>query len=442
MMQTTKKTFPKYPAYKDSGVEWLGEIPENWELRRFKYLFKEINERSNDGSEDLLSVSQYTGVTKKSDKVEDGDLLTTASTLEGYKKVNQDDLVINIMLAWNGSLGFSPYDGITSPAYSIYRLNNGNSERFFHYLVRSQLYKSEFKRNSSGVIESRLRLYTDDFFAIWSLLPPLPEQTAIAAFLDDKTTKIDRAIAQKEKMIALLKERKQIIIQNAVTKGLDPNVKMKDSGVEWIGEIPEHWEVKKVKHVTTKIGSGVTPSGGGTIYLEEGGIPLLRSQNVHFGRIDFTDVARITPKIHDSMNNSKVKKGDVLLNITGGSIGRCHFVETDFELNVNQHVCIVRPSKLIDTKFLNNLLASEIGQGQILFYQQGGGREGLNFQALKNFLIPLPPRNERDQILKYIDKENNRIDQAITLQKTQIEKLKEYKASLIDSAVTGKIKVS
>src|SRR5690554_6593818 len=145
----TKESLPKYSEYKDSGLEWLGEIPENWELRRFKYLFKEINERSTDGSGELLSVSQYTGVTKKSDKVEDGDLLTTALTLEGYKKVYQNDLVSNIMLAWNGSLGFSPFDGITSPAYSTYRLNTGNSERFFHYLVRSQIYKSEFKRNSS-----------------------------------------------------------------------------------------------------------------------------------------------------------------------------------------------------------------------------------------------------------------------------------------------------
>lgn len=193
IMQSYKSCSDKYPAYKDSGVEWLGEIPENWELKRFKFLFKEINERSNDGSEDLLSVSQYTGVTKKSDKVEDGDLLTTASTLEGYKKVCQNDLVINIMLACNGSLGFFPYDGITSPAYSIYRLKKGNSERFFHYLLRSQIYKSEFKRKSSGVIESRLRLYTDDFFAIWSILPSPSEQTAIAKFLDDKTVKIDRA---------------------------------------------------------------------------------------------------------------------------------------------------------------------------------------------------------------------------------------------------------
>jgi len=154
-------------------VEWLGEIPEHWETRRIKYIFNEINERSENGNEDLLSVSQYTGVTNKSDKVQEGGMLTNALTLEGYKKVTKGDLISNIMLAWNGSLGFSPFNGITSPAYSIYRIYGDNDNRYFHYLLRTELYKAEFKRNSSGVIESRLRLYTDDFFKIESILPPL-----------------------------------------------------------------------------------------------------------------------------------------------------------------------------------------------------------------------------------------------------------------------------
>lgn len=226
----------RYDQYKNSGVEWLGEIPEHWDTKRIKHLFKEINERSFDGSEDLLSVSQYTGVTNKSERLEEGGMLTNASTLEGYKKVWKNDLVSNIMLAWNGSLGFSPYDGITSPAYSIYRLKTDDVNRYFHYLLRTELYKSEFKRNSSGVIESRLRLYTDDFFRIESILPPLEEQTAIAKFLDEKTTKIDQAITIKQKQIELLKERRQILIHKAVTRGLDDTVKLKDSGVEWIGE--------------------------------------------------------------------------------------------------------------------------------------------------------------------------------------------------------------
>jgi len=225
---TVLVTMPKYEFYKESGVEWLGEIPIDWNVLRVKYLFKEVNQRSINGTEELLSVSQYTGVTKKSEKVNAGDLLTNAETLEGYKQVSKGDLVSNIMLAWNGSLGFSPFDGITSPAYSVYRLQGRNAKRYFHYLLRTDLYKAEFKRRSSGVIESRLRLYSDDFFDILSILPSQQEQTTIANFLDKKTAQIDEAIAIKQKQIELLKARKQILIQKAVTQGLDPNLPMRD----------------------------------------------------------------------------------------------------------------------------------------------------------------------------------------------------------------------
>jgi type I restriction enzyme S subunit len=198
---------PKYQAYKESGVDWLGTIPCGWDIRRIKFIFSEINERSKNGSEELLSVSQYTGVTRKSDKLAENDLLTNAETLEGYKKVIQGELVSNIMLAWNGSLGFSPFDGIVSPAYSVYRLLGENIQRYFHYLLRTEVYKAEYKRRSTGVIESRLRLYTDDFFDIRCLLPPVEEQVVIANFLDQKTAQIDEAIAIKEKQITLLKEQ-------------------------------------------------------------------------------------------------------------------------------------------------------------------------------------------------------------------------------------------
>ncbi|HCE1980924.1 TPA: restriction endonuclease subunit S [Vibrio parahaemolyticus] len=216
---------------------------------------------------------------------------------------------------------------------------------------------------------------------------------------------------------------------------------MKDSGVDWIGEIPEHWELKKVKHVTSKIGSGVTPTGGGTSYIDEG-IPLLRSQNIHFDRIDLTDVARISEKTHKGMSNSKVMYGDVLLNITGGSIGRCYYVFAKNEMNVNQHVCILRPNDKIKTVFLNSVIASKVGQGQIWFFQQGGGREGLNFQALKNFMIPLPPKAEQSGIVDFVNEVDKKISGAIRAHQIQIANLKEYKTTLINSAVTGKIKVT
>ncbi|MGO2293874.1 MAG: restriction endonuclease subunit S [Psychroflexus halocasei] len=424
----------KYPAYKDSGVDWLGEIPEHWETKRSKFLWFETTNLSEDGNEQLLSVSQYDGV--KTNKNQ-----SRSENLIGYKKVCKDNLVTNIMLAWLGGLGISNFDGVVSPAYSIYQASNEILPRFAHYLYRTKIYLDEFARRSSGVVPSRWRMYTDDFGEVRTVLPPKPEQEAIAHFLDDTCEKLDKVVAQKEKMIALLKERKQALIQKAVTRGLDENVDFKDSGVDWIGDIPVGWEVKRLKHLTTKIGSGVTPSGGGTTYLSKG-IPLLRSQNILFDKIELSNVAYISKKIHNSMSNSKVYKGDVLLNITGGSLGRCYFHMGENEMNVNQHVCILRPSLKVTTVYLNALIASEIGQKQIWFFQQGGGREGLNFASLKNFLFPVPEIKEQNKISKYIQTQSKKIDQAVSQQEQAIVKLREYKASLIDSCVLGKIKVT
>jgi len=406
--------YKTYTAYKDSGVEWLGEIPEEWELRRIKYLFKEINERSLDGNGDLLSVSQYTGVTKKIDKLEEGDLLTNASTLEGYKKVDADDLVSNIMLAWNGSLGFSPFKGITSPAYSIYRLNSKYEKRYFHYLLRTELYKSEFKRQSTGVIESRLRLYTDDFFRIWSFLPPIPEQTAIANFLDHKTTKIDQAIAQKEKLIELLKERKQILIQNAVTKGLDLNAKMKDSGVEWIGEIPEHWEVKALKHIAY-LESGQTISSERFV---QGGYPVYGGNGFRGYAQNFTNEGK-----------------HVLIGRQGALCGNVNYASGKFF--ASEHAIVVYHKKDINVLWLGEVIKT----ADFNRLSQSAAQPGIAVNVIKNELFPYPSIEEQEVIVKYIETQSSKIDKAITLQQGQIDKLKEYKATLIDSAVTGKIKV-
>lgn len=434
----TKPTFQKYPAYKDSGVEWLGEIPEHWEIIRIKHLFKEINERSFDGSEDLLSVSQYTGVTNKSERLEDGGMLTTAFTLEGYKKVKINDLVSNIMLAWNGSLGFSNYNGITSPAYSIYRLKSNDVNRYFHYLFRTELYKSEFKRNSSGVIESRLRLYTDDFFRIESILPPIEEQTAIAAFLDDKTAKIDLAIAQKEKMIALLKERKQIIIQNAVTKGLNPNAKMKDSGVEWIGEIPEGWEVKKIKYLIKNSYSGGTPSTD-IIDFWNGGIPWVSSVDIKSDFISST--VREISEIGLKRSSSNIApKGSVVFVTRSGILQHTFAISIlGKDMAINQDVkCLIFSNQIFKPFFLR-LFQGNNSKILVETRQQAATVESINMDSFFNLPIPIPPLREQTAIVAHIETQSAKIDKAIGLQEQQIEKLKELKATLIDGAVTGKI---
>jgi len=436
MIEITTKV-KRYDVYKDSGVEWLGEIPEHWETRRIKYIFNEINERSENGNEDLLSVSQYTGVTNKSDKVQEGGMLTNALTLEGYKKVTKGDLISNIMLAWNGSLGFSPFNGITSPAYSIYRIYGDNDNRYFHYLLRTELYKAEFKRNSSGVIESRLRLYTDDFFKIESILPPPPEQTKIAQFLDDKTTKIEDAITIKKQQINLLKERKQILIHKTVTQGLNPNVTLKDSGVEWIGEIPEGWELKKVKHIAKVVlGKMLCNEDKGNYSLK----PYLKSKNIQWLNVDINSVDKMWFS-QKEMNEYRLEKGDLVLS-EGGEVGKTCIWNNELK------ECYIQNSAHKVTVYKDNI--SEFYLNLFFVFGKAGAFDSivnrvsighLTKDKLMNVVVVKPPLSEQKEISTYIKSASQKIEIAISLKQQEIEKLKEYKSSLINGVVTGKVKV-
>lgn len=428
----------KYDNYKNSGVEWLGEIPEHWEIKRIKHLFKEINERSFDGSEDLLSVSQYTGVTNKSERLEEGGMLTNASTLEGYKKVWKGDLVSNIMLAWNGSLGFSPFNGITSPAYSIYRLKTNDVNRYFHYLLRTELYKSEFKRNSSGVIESRLRLYTDDFFRIESILPPLEEQTFIANFLDDKTTKVDQAIAIKQKQIELLKERRQILIHKAVTRGLNENVKLKDSGVEWIGEIPEHWEVKKIK----KLGKIINGFAFNSSEFRDNGVRVMKISNIQTMKVDWTDESFVDEKYYKLYPQFQIKKNDLVFALTRPIIStgiKATIVDYDEKILLNQRNAVLKPHKgLLKNWIYFIILNNQFVQAFDNLIDKTGQQPNISTYNIGNLEIPFPKLEEQTEIAEYIEIATTKIATAISLKEQEIEKLKEFKMSLIDGVVTGR----
>jgi len=275
---------------------------------------------------------------------------------------------------------------------------------------------------------------------IFCPLPSLVEQDKISKFLNYQINIIDELISRKGKLIEKLKEKRLAIINEAATKGLNPNAKMKDSGIEWLGEIPESWKVASLRHLTNKIGSGVTPKGGAEVYTEEG-VAFIRSQNVHFNGLRLDDVVKIDVDTHNKMSGSKVAQHDVLLNITGASIGRCCVVELDEEMNVNQHVCIIRPNSKVDFRFLNLALQSEVGQVQIKIGTTGGNREGLTFEAIKEFIIPLPDKSTQLDIVRHVENSIRRIEGLEIKNKNQIEKLKEYRQSLISEAVTGKIDV-
>ncbi len=426
----------KYITYKNSGISWLGDIPEHWEIRRIKYVFMEVDSRSEAGKEDLLSVSQYTGVTKKSDKVAEGENISNARTLEGYKIVEKGDLVINIMLAWNGSLGISKYNGIVSPAYCVYKNLVGN-EKYFGYLFKTKNAQQEFKKQSTGIIDSRLRMYTDSFFDIKTCLPSKQEQITIANFLDYKTEKINRFIKKKKQLIKLLKEQKAGVIIQAVTKGLDPIVSMKVSGIEWLGEIPEHWEVKPLKYIANSV------LGKMLCNEDKGGYQkkfYLKSKNIQWLNADVSDVEEMWFS-EKEMATYRLKKGDLVLS-EGGEAGKTCLWENQLS------ECYIQNSAHKVT--INNNGFSKFFLYLFFIYGKKGGFDSivnrvsiahLTKDKLINLKCLVPNLEEQKLIVNYIETETKIIDKTIFTIQKEITLVEEYKTSLIVEAVTGKIDV-
>lgn len=421
----------RYSEYKDSGVKWLGEIPSHWELLKSKYLWKETFENSTSGKEDLLSVSQYTGVTKsKAD--------SRSESLIGYKIVHKDDLVINIMLAWLGGLGVSNDEGVVSPAYCTYKLIRNYNPKFLHYLYKTPMYLAEFARHSTGVVPSRWRMYTDDFGQVVSLLPPVEEQDAIVRYLDAATSKIDKAIAMQQKMIDLLNERKQIIIQNAVTKGLDENVEMKDSGVEWIGMIPKHWEISKLKYLIDA--------------------PLKYGANEASDLIDYscpryiriTDIdtnGKLKEETYRSLPMNKaepylLKKGDLLFARSGATVGKAFLFEEDYAACyagylIKAHMDLQK----VLPKFVYLYTQTFAYQRwkESIFIQ--ATIQNISGERYANMQIPMPTLEEQNKIIDMLTPKMQRFDSAITNCQRQITLLQERKQIIINEVVTGKVKV-
>jgi type I restriction enzyme S subunit len=429
----------RYETYKDSGIEWIGKVPEHWKVRKLSYQFNVNtgftpptgnNEYYENGTNDWITISDLNEkyVSESSTKLTD-------LAVEGKEIIPKGSLLYSFKLSV-GKMAFAKKDIYTNEAiFAIYPDKNINLNYYYYLLGSILIHNSNKNIYGANILNQEL------IRASKLVVPKSEEQTQIANFLDQKTTQIDELITKKEQLIQLLEEERSAIINQAVTKGLNPDAPMKDSGIDWLGEIPEHWNVSQIKYVTKKIGSGVTPRGGAETYLEEG-IPLLRSQNVYFDNFKLDNVAYISEDIHNDMKNSQVLKGDVLLNITGGSIGRCYYVSNQFEeANVNQHVCIVRPNEKIKTKFLHLVLSSELGQSQIELCQTGGNREALNFEQLKKFYFVLPDINDQEVVIKSIENHQHKISKTIANCSREIELLKEYKTTLISDVVTGKIDV-
>lgn len=426
----------RYSEYKDSGAKWLGKIPKHWDVIKAKYLWNEVFSFSENGSENLLSVSQYDGITQAKNE-------SRSESLKGYKKVAKDNLVINIMLAWMGGLGVSEYNGIVSPAYCVYRLKKAANPKFMHYLYKTPMYLAEFARHSTGVIPSRWRMYTDDFGQVLTLIPPIDEQDKIVSYLDKVTSKIDEAIAQQQKMIDLLNERKQIIINNAVTKGLNPDVPMKYSGVDWIGEIPEHWTTIRLGYCAW-IRARLGWKGLKSDEYVDNGYPFLSAFNIVNNKLDWNKLNYINKFRYEETPEIKLRIGDILLVKDGAGIGKCARVDSLplGEATANGSLAFITANERVYYKFLHYYIISNSFNKYKDLLITGMGVPHLTQGEIKNMMLPIPPLNEQYIIVQRLDKNINVIDNILEHYLQQITFLQERKRIIINDVVTGKVKVS
>ncbi|EAK0962281.1 restriction endonuclease subunit S [Campylobacter upsaliensis] len=420
-------------SYKPSGIEWLGEIPQSWKNVSIRSCFTESNQRCNTDSYPLLSVTIANGIIYQDDIENKKDISNDDKS--NYKIVPLNAVAYNKMRMWQGAVGVNTLTtGIVSPAYIVAIPNEKILPNFVSYLFKSKIMISEFDKNSYGLCLDMNNLRYDDFRNIKIPLPPLQEQKEIAEFLDSKCEKIQNYIDKKQKLITLLQEKKQALINEAVTKGLNPNIEFKDSGIEYLGLIPHHWEVVKVKYIaTTNIGLVYDPSEIAT--NENVGYPVLRANNIQNGKIDYKDVIYVAKKIDDKQ---LAISGDLLMCVRNGSenlLGKTAKIENN-NFSFGAFTAIIRSDLnnylywIFQTEMLKKSISSfivSIGIGQI------------SQDDIKNFKIPLPPLHEQKEIAAFLDSKVAQIDSVIEKTKKQIELVKEYKNTLINEAVCGRI---
>ena len=424
---TTK--LQKYSSYKNSGVKWLGEIPESWKSLSNKYIFKlnKIQVGKKSSEYDLLSLT-LNGVIKRDMENPQGKFPAEFDT---YQEVKKGDFIFCLFDVEETprTVGLSDFDGMITGAYTVMQADNSFNKSFLYYFYLNLDADKRMKPLYTGL---RNTISKDNFFSFKTFVPPLEEQTAIANFLDDKTNKIDQAIAIKQKQIALLQERKIVIYENAVTKGINSKVKLKPSGVRWLDIIPEHWEIVRSKRLFIQRKERARNTDEQlTASQKHGVIPQKLYMEL--------EARKVTQVEFNSEILKHVEKGDFVISMRSfqGGIEYCGYTGC-----VSSAYVALIPTKHIEVNYYKYLLKSQryinelsstsnlVRDGQALRFD--------NFSQVDLLIIPI---KEQIEIAKYLDSISEKFSNAISLKEKEIEKLKEYKASLINSVVTGKVKV-
>ena len=424
---------------KDSGIEWIGEIPETWKVAKIKYNLKR-NDIKNHPNEEVLSVYRDYGVVPKSSRNDNHNVTSKDTT--NYKYVTKGNLVINKMKAWQGSLAVSNYTGIVSPAYYVYKFTNYNLNKYyFHYLIRT-CYKDEFMRLSTGIRDGQWDLQAYDFENTSITIPPKLEQQLIADFLDHKTAEIDGLIDKINTEIDTLKQYQSSVITWTVTKGLDPSVPMKDSGIKTVGTIPTKWKIGRIKYVAKIFGRiGFRGYTNADLVGEKEGAISLSPGNLSNGKLDLNKCAYLSWKKYYESPEIMINEHDIIIVKTGSSFGKIAWVDTiDHEMTLNPQLVVLKNIK-ISKKFLFYALGTPLFKRQAEETVVGGTIPTMSQTSISNFKIVLPSKSEQQKIVDYLDQKVSQIQKIIESKQQQINQLTEYKNSLIFEYVTGKKQV-
>lgn len=435
--------FKEYPSYKDSGVEWIGNIPKHWEIVRTKEIF---HHRKEDAlpSDEIVTAFRDGQVTLRKNRRTDG--FTNSFKEHGYQHIECGDLVIHEMDAFAGAIGVSDSSGKSTPVYTVcYAKNDSVNHYFYSFLFREMSRIGFISSLAKGIRVRSTEFRWSESRNVYLAYPPISEQNKIVSFLDSETSRIDNLIAKQEKLIEKLEEHRKSVISHAVTKGLDPNVPMKDSGVEWLGEVPEHWKILQTRHIFN-FGKGLTITKED---LSDEGIPCINYGEIHskygfeFNPLD-NPLKCVSHDFIESNKNCLLNEGDFIFADTSEDLegsGNFSYLNQKSRVFAGYHTIIARPKSGLNHRYLAYMFDSQAYRGQVRTEMKGVKVYSVSQGVLKSRLAWLPPIEEQDQIVKLLDEKTSKIDTLIAKQRELIAKLKNYRTSIISHAVTGKIDV-
>ena len=429
-----------YPKIRDSGVPWLGKVPEHWETKRAKWLFRKMN-RSVRESDEVVTCFRDGAVTLRKNRRVHG--FTESLKEIGYQGIRRGDLVIHAMDAFAGAIGVADADGKGTPVYLVCEPRPTADSHFYAYAIREMARSQWIQALARGIRERSTDFRFDGFGSQSVPLPPLLEQTAIVRFLDHAERRIQRYIRAKQKLIKLLEEQKQAIIHRAVTRGLDPNVRLKPSGVEWLGHVPEHWEVARLGRLIKLVTGFPFKSDGFTQDTDD--IRLLRGVNISPGKIRWADVVRWPPSERDKYSAFELRVGDIVLGMDRPLIQsgtRVAIVtEPDVPALLLQRVARIRPRDELQSEFLALLLAGKSFAEYLTPIFTGISVPHLSPEQIKSFCFALPTDNEQREIARWTAEKTRKTDVTISNADREIQLLREFRTRLIADVVTGKLDV-